>query len=79
MASALLEPGLRTLIDGRQVWSDSSEWRHECLARSLLNDYSPLMRAQMLAQIGANNGGEGATVVERLRATMAAIEEGASE
>lgn len=68
-------PRVVSLVDGSLSWSDSADYKLDCLARTLLNDYSPLMRAQMLAQLATNNG---EAVAEKLRATMAAIEEGAA-
>lgn len=48
---------LVTLACGRQVRSDSAEWRDECGARHLLAMDIPTRRA-VLAKIGERQGGE---------------------
>jgi hypothetical protein len=60
-----------TLVDGRMVFSDAEEWRHECEARMLLQDYSPRGRAELLAAIGEQRG---VGAAEDLRRTIAQLE-----
>lgn len=47
-----------TLIDGRQVASDSPEWRDECLARWVLLHFKgrPGLREDWLADYGKKHG-----------------------
>jgi hypothetical protein len=44
------------LVDGREVLSDSAEWRAECEARYILNLPSKLDRQRMLAKIEEKRG-----------------------
>lgn len=58
---------LRTLIDGRQVPSDSEEWRHETEARAVVGRPSLADRRMYLDEVERRRGKAAA---DRLRATM---------
>lgn len=45
-----------TLVDGREVPSDSEEWRHECEARHVLNLPNKLARQALLSKIEEKRG-----------------------
>lgn len=64
-------PTMVELLDGRVVFSDAEEWRHETEARMLLRDYPPLGRGELLAKI-RDQRGQGA--VDALLATMAELQ-----
>lgn len=76
MSDFPLYPGPRmvTLLDGELVFSDSKEWRHECLARSLLTEYPLEARRDMLNALENNHGKAAA---DKLRATMLKLHEAA--
>lgn len=59
-----------TLIDGRQVPSDSEEWRHETEARWVTNRPTLMERRLYLDEVQARRGQEEA---DRLRKTMSRI------
>jgi len=59
-----------TLIDGRQVLSDSEEWRHECEARSVLRMPTLQARRERLDGIEQKRG---KAAVDALKATMEII------
>lgn len=59
-----------TLVDGRAVFSDTEEWRHECEAKAILK-MSPLAQGEYLWDIERIRTVEAAT---RLRETMAQLE-----
>lgn len=59
-----------TLIDGRQVESDSEDWRHECEARYVA---AMPMRQQRLDYVAAIERRRGAAEAERLRMTVRMI------
>lgn len=56
-----------TLLDGREVDSSSEEWRHECLARSVVAIKSVEGRREWLAAFEKRHGKETA---DKLRATV---------
>lgn len=58
------------LIDGREVASDSEEWRHECEARCIAALPTLADRRAWLEDLEHKRGREAA---ERLRATMRAL------
>lgn len=71
-----------TLHDGRQVASDSEEWRHECEARAIiamptLAARRKFLRGEMDEMGGKRRGGilekRGEAAVQRLEATIKAI------
>ena len=64
-----------TLHDGREVDSYSEEWRHECLARSVVAIRSVEQRREWLAAFEKRHGSEAA---EKLRGTVRALWEGRS-
>lgn len=75
-------PSLVTLIDGRQVLSDSEEWRHECEARTILSMPGGLSARRRylygtMDDKGVLRGGvrqkRGEEAVKRLQETMTAI------
>lgn len=45
-----------TLVDGRQVLSDSPEWVHQCMAQHILNKPSKLARQALLSTLEAKHG-----------------------
>ncbi len=55
------------LIDGREVASDSEEWRHECEARAIAKLPTLADRRAWLEQIEKKHGADRAA---RLRQTM---------
>lgn len=57
------------LVDGQVVAYDAEEWRHECLARHVL-DKPLLERREWLADFAKRHGTASAT---RLMDTMAAV------
>lgn len=59
-----------TLIDGRQVESDSEDWRHECEARYVA---AMPMRQQRLDYVAAIESRRGTAEAERLRSTVRAV------
>lgn len=59
-----------TLHDGRQVRTDSYEWRHECEARAIAQLPSRAARSDWLAKIETKRGQEAA---ERLRRTLTSM------
>lgn len=61
---------LVTLIDGRQVPSDSEAWRHECEARAVMNMPTLEARRGYLAKVGAIRGAQARKLLE---ATIAEI------
>lgn len=76
------KPSMVTLTDGRQVPSDSEEWRHECEARAIINMPSLAQRRQYLygrrdITTGKMEGGlrqkRGDEAVKRLEQTIKAI------
>lgn len=70
-----------TLHDGREVSSDSEEWRHECEARAILNMPTKGKRRDYLYgeldQFGKERGGvrgrRGDAELKRLEATILAL------
>lgn len=58
------------LIDGREVPSDSDEWRHECEARAIAKLPGLAQRRAWLEDIERKRGKAEA---DRLRATMRAL------
>ena len=50
------KPSIVTLADGRQVPSDSEEWRAECEARFVLNLPSKAVRLEFLDKIEKRRG-----------------------
>ncbi len=61
------------LHDGREVDSASPEWRHECLARSVVAIKSKDERREWIAAFENRHGTDAA---EKLRATVRALWEG---
>ncbi len=59
-----------TLHDGREVDSASPEWRHECLARSVVAIPDIEQRREWLAAFEKRHGTDAA---EKLRATVKAL------
>lgn len=59
-----------TLIDGRQVPSDSEDWRHECEARAIAALPTTAQRRAWLEDLQFKRGREAA---DRLRETMKAL------
>lgn len=60
------------LIDGQVVSRDAEEWRHECLARHVLQLPSRAARVEWLADFEHRHGAADAA---RLRNTMLAVHE----
>ena len=50
------KPSTVTLADGRQVASDSPEWRHECEARTILDMPNKQVRLELLDKIEKRRG-----------------------
>lgn len=50
------QPSIVTLADGRQVPSDSEEWRAECEARFVLNMPNKPLRLEFLDKIEKRRG-----------------------
>lgn len=75
------KPTLVTLYDGRQVMSDSEEWRHECEARAIIALPGVAARRARLRghidETGRHSGGilqkRGLAAVERLEHTIKQI------
>ena len=76
------KPSLVTLHDGRQVLSDSEEWRHEAEARAIIAMPTLAARRKFLRgeldEIGGKRRGgilekRGEAAVQRLEATIKAI------
>ena len=59
-----------TLLDGRQVESDSPEWLHECEAKAIAALPSTAQRRAWLEALEAKRGKAAA---DRLRATIKAL------
>ena len=74
-------PSFVRLIDGREVPSDSEEWRHECEARAVLSMLTLAQRRQYLFgkldALGELKGGvqqqRGKAATRRLENTIMAI------
>lgn len=81
MTAIRWKPATVTLIDGRQVASDSEEWRHECEARTVIAMPTAAERRAYLRgtldERGELGGGvlqrRGPDAVKRLEATIKAI------
>ena len=58
------KPKLVTLADGRQVLSDSEDWRAECEARHILNMPTKAARHEQLALVEKHRGGAGRKELE---------------
>lgn len=58
------KPSLVTLADGRQVASDSPEWRHECEARTILDMPNKQVRLEFLDKIEKRRGPEARRALE---------------
>ncbi|WVR18307.1 hypothetical protein y223_00027 [Bordetella phage PY223] len=54
------------LIDGREVASDSEEWRHECEARHVASQPTQIDRRNYLDDVRARRGDAAAQQLERL-------------
>ena len=52
------KPSIVTLADGRQVASDSPEWRAECEARTILDMPSKQVRLDFLDKIEKRRGAQ---------------------
>ena len=61
-----------SLHDGRQVASDSDDWRLECLALYLLRTYTRTQVGEWLAEVEAKGGRKWAGLRDRLNAIQAA-------
>lgn len=55
------------LIDGREVPSDSEEWRHECQCRAIARLYPVDVRRECLEKLEAEHG---KPYVERIKETL---------
>lgn len=81
MNACTWQPSLVTLHDGRQVLSDSEEWRHECEARTVIAMRGTAARRAYLRgkldDNGTIRGGviqkRGLAAVERLEHTIKQI------
>lgn len=81
MNASSWSPALVTLHDGRQVLSDSEEWRHECEARAVIAMPNIQQRRAYLRgthnPAGVPTGGvlakRGEEAVKRLETTIKAI------
>lgn len=58
------KPSTVTLADGRQVLSDSEEWRAECEARHILNLPTKVARVALLDGIEKKRGPEARKALE---------------
>lgn len=58
------KPSTVTLADGRQVLSDSPEWRHECEARTILDMPNKQVRLEFLDKIEKRRGPEARRALE---------------
>jgi hypothetical protein len=52
------------LVDGREVLSDSEEWRHQCEAQTILNMPGKLKRQAMLTRVEEKRGKLSRTNIE---------------
>lgn len=60
------KPSLVTLADGRQVASDSPEWRHECEARTILDMPNKQVRLELLDKIEKRRGADARRELEQI-------------
>lgn len=71
MIAPVFKATMVTLVDGRAVFSDAEEWRHECEAKSILK-LSPLAQGEYLRDIERIRSVEAAA---KLRETMRQLEQ----
>lgn len=58
------KPGTVTLADGRQVLSDSEDWRHECEARTVLEMATKQVRLEFLDKLEKRRGPDARRALE---------------
>lgn len=64
------KPSTVTLADGRQVLSDSPEWRHECEARTILDMPNKQVRLELLDKIEKRRGANARRELEQSIMTL---------
>jgi len=64
------KPSTVTLADGRQVPSDSPEWRHECEARTILDMPNKQVRLEFLDKIEKRRGANARRELEQSIMTL---------
>ena len=63
-----------TLIDGRQVPSDSEAWRHECEARSVAHMPSTQQRHEDVDAVTRKRGAEAGKALKELATRIRLVE-----